>query len=62
MKDEKYKPASLRQIKRIHQLVKIHGVGVNVTDTLTGHRATQLINWMTVQLRLGRGERLPALE
>jgi len=61
VKNEKWKPASPRQMKRIEQLVKLHRVGVNVQGELTGHKATQLINWMVVQLKLGRGERLPPL-
>ena len=49
-------------MRRIAQLVKLHGVGVNVQGELTGHKATQLINWMVVQLKLGRGERLPPID
>ncbi len=49
MKDEKWKSASPRQMKRITQLVKLCGVGVNFQGVLTGHKATQLINWMVVQ-------------
>jgi len=62
VKNEKWKPASPRQMKRIAQLVKLHGVGVNVQGNLTGHKATQLINWMVVQLKLSRGERLPPID
>lgn len=62
MKDEKYKPASKRQIKRILQLLRLTGLGgVKVQGNLTGHRATQLINNLVVRLKLGRGERLPPI-
>ncbi len=62
MKDEKWKSASPRQMKRITQLVRLCGVGVNFQGVLTGHKATQLINWMVVQLKLGRGKRLPPID
>ncbi len=61
MKDEKWKPASPRQVKRILQLVQILGLGVNVQGELTGHRASVLINSLVSKLKLGRGERLPPL-
>ena len=62
MKDEKWKPASPRQIKRILQLVNILGLGVNIQGELTGHKATVLINSLVVKLKLGRGERLPPID
>lgn len=62
MKDEKYNPASKRQVKRILQLLKLIGLGgVNVRGELTGHRATMLINSLVVKLKLGRSERLPPI-
>ena len=54
MKDEKWKPASPRQVKRILQLVQILGLGVNVQGELTGHKATVLINSLVVSERAER--------
>lgn len=61
MKDEKYKPASKRQYKRLAQLVRLTGLGVNITGAITGHRMTVLLNWFIFSLKLGRGQRLPPL-
>lgn len=67
MKDEKYKPASSRQLKRLAQLGVTHSVsilrsGKQIVDTvqnLTQHMASRLINEAIAQMRLGRGVRLP---
>lgn len=56
MKDEKYKPASPRQFKRMVQL------GLEPYSDITGHRASQMINEAVAKLGLGRGERLSSVD